>query len=89
MVNAKEVVQRDYHYLGMGKVVNSPVRAVAPLASSLVKVGHVVSSPKSHLGVPVKQKPTSCTSTLDNSADATSSESQQSYSDDGVMNYAL
>ena len=98
MVHSNEVVQRDYNYLGMGKIVDSPVDvmdqpegsvflqvlAVETLASSLVKVGQIVSWPKSHLAVPVKPKTTSSTSTLD-----ASTESQQPYNDDGVMNYAL
>ena len=71
MVHSNEVVQRDYHYLGMGKIVDSPVDvmdqpegsvflqvlAVETLASSLVKVGQIVSWPKLHLAYPLSRKP--------------------------------
>ena len=94
MVQA-DVTNKDYHYLGMGKVVEPAlsttdqpadavflhVLAVGNTISTLVKVGQVVSWPKINLALPLKQSslPTS-EITMDLS---------EEHSDDRVMNYAL
>lgn len=102
MVCASDVAQRDYQYLGMGKVVESPasttdqptdtvllqVLAVGNSASTLVKVGQVVLWPKTNLAVPQQNSQSTSENDVDEFADA-NTESEQPANDDQFMNYAL
>ena len=101
MIHSNKASQYDYHYLGMGKVieiglsttdqqleaVNLQVLAVNNLASTLVKVGQVVLWPKANLARTVnKQNPPS---TNEHDIKNGNIESDQPEDVDRVMNYAL
>lgn len=101
MVHANDATNRDYEYLGMGKIVEPPdptinqptdavfllVLAVGHLTSTLVKAGQIALWPKANLAMPLKQQ-CSILSTSE-SDDESADETPGPENDDRRMNYAL